>query len=260
VRRASAWLGAAFFVHCTLIVYVGLSVVGGSVRPLAAAVAVAVLAAGPLVLLVWRERRDPTAARPARWMRRGIGVVPAHAVGVGIASADRVVPAGSAGWSAVVMVAIAVSVVELLPVLVAGRCLHRPLSADLGELDVEIQIKIRPVEPWMPWWFSHHDVRLTDELLIVTVRPGPRWAYAKHIALAEIRAVDVRRIGERDASWFSSPEDGIALTPPPGDVVVVRHQCGVQLLPVGLPAEFADVLRTRIAKRAPTALDRRGRR
>jgi hypothetical protein len=210
------------------------------------------LTAAPLVLVVWRERRDPIAARPARWMRRGVGFVPAHAVGVGIASADRLDPAGVAGWSAVAMVAIAVSVVELLPVLVASRCLRRPLSADLGELDIEIEVKIRPAETRMPSWLSHHDVRLTDELLIVTARPGPRWAYTKCIALAEIRAVDVRRTDERDVSWFSVSEDGIHLAPPPGDVVEIHHRHGAQLLPVDPSAGFADVVRSRLAKRAPT--------
>jgi hypothetical protein len=260
VRWAGAWLGAAFFVHCSLIVYVGLSVVGGSVRPFAVAVAAVVLTAGPLALLLWRERRDPSAARPARWTRRGIGFVPLHAVGVGIASADRLTPAGSTGWSAVVLLALVVSVVELLPVLAAGRCLRRPLSVDLGEIDVEVDVKIRPAAPWMPSWLSHHDVRLTDELLIVTVRPGPRWAYAKFIALAEIHAVDVRRAEEWDAPWFSSPEDGLSLVAPPGDIVVIRHRHGVQLLPVEFPAEFADIVRVRIAKRAPAARDRPGRR
>lgn len=248
-RRAYAWLAAAFFVHCTLIVYVGLSAGGGSVRPLAAAVAAVVLTAAPLALLVWRERRDPSTSRPARWTSRAIGIVPVHAVGVGIATA------GSTGWSAVCLVALVVSAVELLPVVLAGRCLRRPLSADLGELDVEIQVKIRPTGHWMPSWLSQHDVRLTEELLIVTVRPGPRWGYARSIALAEIRAVDVRPAKAQDCSWFSSPEDSIALPTPPGDIVVVSHRHGVQLLPVELPARFAEVVRARVARRAAVALD-----
>jgi hypothetical protein len=155
MRRARAWLATAFFVHCTLIGYVGLSVGGGSVRSPAAVV----LAVAPLAMLVWWERREPTPARPARWMRRAVGIVPAHAVGVGLASADRLGPAGSTAWGAAALVAVVVTVVELLLVRAAGRCALRPLSADLGELDVEIQVKIRPAAPWMPSWLSHHDVR-----------------------------------------------------------------------------------------------------
>jgi hypothetical protein len=250
MRRARAWLATAFFVHCTLIGYVGLSVGGGSVRPPAAAVAAVVLAVAPPAMLVWWERREPTPARPARWMRRAVGIVPAHAVGVGLASADRLGPAGSTAWGAVALVAVVVTVVELLLVRAAGRCALRPLSADLGELDVEIQVKIRPAAPWMPSWLSHHDVRVTDELLIVTVRPGPRWGYAMCIPLADIRAVDVRPSDGRDVPWFTSPENGVALSAPPGDVVVIHHRNGVRLLPVEQPAGFAEVLDARIAKGA----------
>jgi hypothetical protein len=70
------------------------------------------------------------------------------------------------------------------------------------------------------------------------------------IPLADIRAVDVRPSDGRDVPWFTSPENGVALSAPPGDVVVIHHRSGVRLLPVEQPAGFAEVLDARIAEGA----------
>jgi hypothetical protein len=245
----------AFFVHCTLIVYVGCSVGGGSVRPLAAAVAAAVLAGTPLAVLVWRERRSSTVGRPSRWFGRGLATVPVHAVGVGIASADLLTLAGMTTWSAVSLIAAVVSAVELLPVVLAGRVLRRPLSADLGEVDIEIRIKIRSWASWSPPWLAQNDVRLTDEHLVITVRPGPTWAYVKCIDLADVRAVEVRRTEEQDGPWFST-EGGHVLWPPPGDVVVIEYGPGVQILPVFEAVGFGEVLRARAERSERAGSDR----
>jgi hypothetical protein len=245
LRRARAWLGVAFFVHCTLIVYVGCSVAGGSVGPPAAAVAASVLTAVPMAVLLWRERRSSTAGQPWRWPRSGLAVVPVHAVGVGIAAGDLLAPAGMTMWTAVPSIAAVVSVVELLPVVLAGRALRRPLSADLGELDVEIRVEIRSGA--RRWWLAQDDVRLTDEQLIITVRPGPRWGYVRTVDLADVRAVEVRPAREEDRPWFST-DDGHVVSPPHGDVVVVGHRRGVQILPVFEPVGFGEVLRARVER------------
>jgi hypothetical protein len=245
VWRARRWLGLAFFLHCGLIVHVASAVGTGSVRPLVPAVTASVFVAVPLaVLYVW-ERRSPSARRPSCWAGRGSFVAVLHGVGVGIAFAGPLRTAGFSTWGAVSSVAASVVVVELVPVLLAARGLRRPLSRDLGEADVEIRVKIRPPERWMPSWMSQHDVRLTDEHLIVMVRPGPTWGYAKYVPLSDVRGVEVRRTDERDASWFSA-EDGFVLPPAPGDAVVVHHRTGVQLLPVRDAAGFAEVLAGRI--------------
>jgi hypothetical protein len=249
LRRAHAWLRAAFVLHCTLIVYVGCAAGGGSISPIALAVVATALTVAPLVILLWRERRSSTAARPSHWVTRGLATVPVHAGGVGIASVGVFTPTGMTTWSAFLLTTAAVSVVELVPVVLANRALRRPLSADLGEIDIEIFVKIRSSVPWLPSWLSHDDVRLTDEALIITVRPGPTWGYARCIGLDEIREVEIRRTVDQDGAWFSVA-DGPVLWPPAGDVVVIHHRLGVQILPVDEPAGFAEVLEARVARAA----------
>lgn len=255
LRRAHAWLGVAFFVHCTLIVYVGCAVAGGSIGPLAAAVAASVLTAAPLAVLLWRERGSSTAGQPWRWPGSGMATVPVHAVGVGIAAGDLLAPAGMTMWNAVPSIAAVVSAVELVPVVRAARALRRPLSADLAEIDVEIQVKIRSGVRRSRWWLAQADVRLTDEQLIITVRPGPRWGYMRTIDLTDVSAVEVRPPREGDGSWFST-DDGHAHSPPPGDVVVIDHRRGVQILPVFEPIGFAEILRVRVERAVHMGADR----
>lgn len=249
------WLGVAFFVHCTLIVYVGCSVAGGSIGPPAAAVAAAVLTAAPMAVLLWRERRSSTAGQPWRWPASGVSAVPVHAVGVGIAAGDLLGRAGMSMWSAVPSIAAVVSVVELMPVVLAARALRRPLSADLGEIDVEIQVEIRSGARRSKRWLARDDVRLTEEQLIITVRPGPRLGYMRTIDLTDVSAVEVRPAREGDGSWFSA-DDGHADSPPPGDVVVVDHRRGVQILPVFEPIGFAEILRVRVERAMHMGADR----
>jgi hypothetical protein len=212
-----------------------------------------VLAVAPLVLLLWRERRSSAAGRPSLWVTRALATVPVHAVGVGIALAGLRAPAG-ATWTAITMIAAGVWAAELVPIVLAARALRRPLSADLGELDIEIDVKVRSSESWRPSWLAQDDVRLTDERLIITVRPGPTWGYATSIALAAIRDVEVRRAEERDGPWFTAA-GGPVLMPPPGDVVAIHHGDGLQILPVFDPAGFADALRARV-ERTVRGLDR----
>lgn len=184
-----------------------------------------------------------------------MAVVPVHAVGVGIAVGDLLAPAGMAMWSAVASIAAVVSAVELLPVVLAVRAVRRPLSADLGEIDVEIQVKIRSGGRRSTPWLAQDDVRLTDEQLIITARPGPRWGYVRIIDLTDVRAVEVRPTREGDGSWFSTG-DGHTHPPPPGDVVVIDHRRGVQILPVFEPKGFAEVLRARVERSVHVGADR----
>jgi hypothetical protein len=249
-RRAGGWLGVAFFVHGTTLVFVLSAVVGGSVRPVGAALTAGVLVVAPLVLLVRWERIDPTGRRPARWVRRGLTIVLPHAVAFGITAAALLGRALSHPLAAgVVFFSCALLVVELVATAFASRALRRPLSAELGEMDIEVLLKIRSSAEWLPSWLAHDEVRLTGDSLVITARPDTKWMFVRQIALADVVDVDTRSTTPQDGPWFVT-ESGRSFWPPSGEVVVITHRGGNQLLPVSEPVGFADVLRARIRKMA----------
>jgi hypothetical protein len=251
LRRAYGWSGAAFLVYGTTFVFVLFAAVGGSIRPTAVGWAAAVLAIASLVLLFWRERRAPAARRPASWVPRSLAIALPHAIAFGVAAAgvlDRTVPPS---WERVVLLGCAPLAIELVAIGIASRALRRPLTADLGEMDVEIVVKIRSPAEWLPGWLSHHDVTLTDDSVIITVRLDSKWKFVLRIALIDVVEVDIRRTTTQDGPWFVT-DDGRPIWSPPGDLVAIKHRRGIQLLPVHDPVGFADVLRARIRTRATT--------
>ncbi|GAA5129356.1 hypothetical protein [Pseudonocardia adelaidensis] len=243
LRRARGFLAAAWFVHGTTLVIAALAVVTGVVRPLPLALAVVVFAAVPLGALIRWERTEPSARRPAGWVRRAVGVALPHQVGFGLAAAtlwERQVPVGLA-W--LVFAAVPMSV-ELTAVALASRAMRRPLTADLGRMEVEVLAKIRSSDSRIPAMFSNDDVVITDKALVITVRPDLTWKFVETIDLADIAEIDVRpaTAGER---WLVT-EDGRVYATPPGNVVRVVHRSGVRSIPVEDPSGFASVLGARI--------------
>jgi hypothetical protein len=245
LRRAHVWLCTALFVHCTTFVFVVVAVAGGSIRPTGAAVAAAVLAAVSLTVLPWLERLDPVAKRPARWLRRGSAVVTPHAVAFGIAASALYGGGAPLAWWQAVQFACAGLVIELMAVALASRALRWPLSAELGEMDVEVQVKLRSSAEWLPVWLSHDDVTLTGEALITTLRPGGKWAFMERIGLADIVDVDTRQTTAEDGPWFIT-DDGQRFWPPAGQAIVITHRLGTRQLPVHDAERFAVVLRARV--------------
>ncbi len=248
-RRAHGWLVAAFLVYGTTFVFVLFAAVGGSIRPTAVGWAAAALAITSLVLLLWRERRAPAARRPASWVPRGLAIALPHAIAFGVAAAgmfDRTVPPS---WERVVLLGCAPLAIELVAIGIASRALRRPLAADLGEMDIEIVVKIPSAADSLPAWLARDYVTLTDDSIIVTVRPDSKWKFVLRIALLDLVEVDIRRTTAQDGPWFVT-DDGRPIWPPPGDLVAIMHRRGVQLLPVHDPAGFADVLRARIRTKA----------
>ncbi len=245
LRRAHAWLCTTLFLRCTTFVFVVFAVAGGSIRPTGAAVAAAVLAVMSLAVLLWLERREPVAKRPARWLRRGSAVIPPHAVAFGVAAAALYGGGEPLAWWQAVQFACAGLVVELMSVALASRALRWPLSAELGEMDVEVQVKVRSSAEWLPVWLSHDDVTLTEDALITTLRPGGKWAFMERIRLADIVDVDTRQTTAEDGPWFVVDE-GQMFWPPAGQAVVITHRLGTRLLPVHDAERFALVLRARM--------------
>jgi hypothetical protein len=243
LRRARTLLVAALFVHGTTLVVAALAIVTGAVGPLGWAFAVVALVAGPLIALARWERTASSRGRPAGWVRRALGVALPHHIGFGIAAAalwDRQVVAGPV-WVTYAAVPLAV---ELTAVALASRSLRRPLTAELGRMEVEVLAKIRGSDPRIPSILSNDEVILTDKALVITVRPDLGWKFVETIELADVSEVEVRpaSAGER---WLVT-EDGRVFATPPGHAVRVVHRCGARSLPVEDPSGFATVLRSRI--------------
>jgi hypothetical protein len=237
----------ALFVHGTTFAFVLFSIIGGSISPPAAALSAGGFAMISVIWFVVWERRLPIARRPALWMRRSTLVVLPHSVAFGIAAAaivDGIAPPTSYSIAAF---ASATLLIEFIAIRLASRTLRRPLSADLGELDVEVLTKIRPASEGMPVWLGNDDVRLTHESLLITVRPDSKWAFVETIRLSDIVEVDTRTTQPQDGPWLEV-DGGRMFWPPSGDVVVVTHRDGARRLPVQDPAGFAEVLRARVRK------------
>jgi hypothetical protein len=245
LRRSRVWLTAAQFVHGSTFVFVVLAVIDGSMPTTGAAVA-ASLAVGSLVQFAWWERRAPSSGRPAMWPRRGLGVVLPHAAAFGIAADARTELMPGSAWSQVLLFGCAVLVCEGGAVCLASRALRFPLTPDLGEMDVEVLVKIRSDAEWQPEWAYHDDVRLTGDALLITVRPNPKWNYVVRIDLLDVTGVVVRPAKSSDGPWLVV--DGHRFWPPGGDAVAIVHRSGTTLLPVRRAKGFADVVRARIQK------------
>jgi hypothetical protein len=242
-RRARIFLGIAWFVHGTTLVFVALAVVTGAARPLATALAASVLVVGPLVALARWERTAPSSGRPAVWLRRSVGVAVPHQFGFGLTATALSEWSAPAVWQCLAFAAVP-SGVEVAAVALAARVLRRPLSAELGTMPVEVLGRIRTADARLPAFLSNDDVVLTPTALVTTVRPGSRWKYVETIALDDITEVEVRRAALGEPWLVIEGERGYVT--PEGDLVQVVHRGGVRSLPVEDPAGFAAVLRARI--------------
>jgi hypothetical protein len=245
LRCSRVWLTAAYLVHGGTFVFVVLAVIDGSV-PTTGGVIAAALAVGSLVLFAWWERRAPSSGRPAEWPRRGVGVVLPHSAAFGIAAEARTELIPGPAWSQVLLFACALLVFEGGAICQASRVLRFPLRPELGEMDVEVLVKIRSVIGWLPAWLSHDDVRLTGDALLITVRPNSTWTYAFRIALLDVTDVVVRSTASWGGPWLVA--DGHRFWAAVGDAVAITHRSGTTLLPVDRPDAFADVVRFRIQK------------
>lgn len=168
-----------------------------------------------------------------------------HAVAFGIAAGALYEGAAPPAWWQVAMFACAVLVIELVAIAFASRALRWPLSADLGETDVEVQVNVRSSAEWLPVWLSNDNVTLTEDSLITTLRPGGKWAFVERIGLADIADVDTRQTTAQDGPWFVT-DGGRMFWPPAGQAVVITHRLGTRLLPVHDAERFAVVLRARV--------------
>ncbi len=171
IRQQWFWLGLAIALHVAAMFVVLTSVVAGRVAPVEA-VAAAALVIGAPITCVWLERRDAVRRRPARWLRRAMGVVVPSAVAVGLASGAVTDGRGQA------LPAVGLVVAQLACVVLAARALRHPVRAELGEMAVEVIAKVRSdYQSATPTWALQDEVRLTDREFVAVLRPGPASAF-----------------------------------------------------------------------------------
>ncbi|WP_232668165.1 hypothetical protein [Pseudonocardia sp. TRM90224] len=198
-----------------------------------AGIAATIVAVVPALGLVWHERRNPTGTAPSRFRNRSIGVALVQGVAVGLVVDNTI------GWLVAPVAAAALS----LPAIAAFRALRYPLSADLGDTDVEIKVRIRPIGN-QPAWTNPHAVTLTGTEIVVRAQQGLTHAYEEHIPLAAVLDIDVRPTVPADDPWFVLED--LRLPTPAGDVLVVRHTSGQRVLPVLHAADFGAVANARV--------------
>ena len=246
VRRARLWLGTAVVVHViTLVAINGLAGLG-YVRPAPMAGVVSVLAAGPLLVLLWYERRDPSDDRPACWPARAVATSLPQAAASGMVGSHLIGETVLAGWPLSAVLACATLSVQVGPAVLASRTLRCPLTPELGETDVEVLARVRSSRG-VPRWLEYDDVRVTDQHVIATIRPNMSWKGVLCIPLVDVVSVDVRPGTPQDSPWIRL-EGEFAYDVPAGDVVVIHHRCGTQVLPVYDAAAVADLIRVRAGK------------
>ncbi|WP_143517249.1 hypothetical protein [Pseudonocardia sp. MH-G8] len=242
IRRQWFWLGLAVVVHVAALVAVLTLVVGGRVAPVGVAAAAAALVIGAPITAFWLERRDAVRHRPDRWLRRALLVVVAHACAVGLASS-----AGTAEWQVQALLVVALAVVELVCVVMAGRALRFPLTPELGEMAVEVSEKIRSEhQAGTPVWALQDEMRLTDEGVVAILSPGAMSAFGIGVRLADVEAVSVRPGRAADNPWVRL-DGGERYFVTGEEVIELRHRGGTMVVPVCNAAAFAEVIRARIA-------------
>jgi hypothetical protein len=241
IRRQWFWLGLALAVHVASLVAVLTLVSKGRVAPVEAACAAALVIGAPIVS-GRLERRDAVRRRPARWLRRALGVVVPNAVALGLVGG-----AVAEGWQ--VQAAVGVGVVQLVGVVLAARALRYPLRPELGEMAVEVTAKVRSAhQVGAPAWALPDEVRLTGREVVVVVHPGPGSAVGIGVRFDDVMDVSVRPARPDEGPWVRL-ESGGRYFAGEGDVVEVRHRDGVLVVPVCHAAAFAEVICSRIAAR-----------
>lgn len=196
ICRQWFWLGLAVALHVAAVVPVLTVVVRGRIAPVEAALAAALVIAAPITC-VWLERRDAVRRRPARWLRRALGVVVPNAVAVGLASGAVTDGPGQ------VLPAVGLVVAQLACVLLAARALRYPLRAELGEMAVEVTDKVRSDhQSGVPVWALQDEVRLTEREVLVVVRPGPMSAFGVAVRLDDVMDVSARAAQPGERPWI----------------------------------------------------------
>jgi hypothetical protein len=210
------------------------------------AAVVLLLAGAPLlvVLLVPRCRLHPD--RPAAWPGRALAISISQAAACSIAVASGFNEGALVPWIQIGLPGL-VAVLPVVAAVLAVRSLRHPLSPELGELDVEMRVAIRVAAPGVPQWFTQDQVRLTRDELIALFRPSAARAAVMRIALTDVTGVAARPVRSQDNPWITLP-DGDEYYAPSGDVIVIRHKHGTNVLPVNDAKEFAEVLRIRAAR------------
>jgi hypothetical protein len=250
-------LGSAVVVHVLTLVAINVLVGSGHVQPAARAATVALLATGPLLVLLRYERRHPSDNRPACWPARALATSLPQAAASGMAGSGFLGESVLAPWQQGMLLACATLLVQVGPAVLATRTLLRPLTPELGETSVELVVNVRS-NRGVPRWLEYDDVRLTDQEIIITARPNMSWKGVISIPLLDVVAVDARPSTPQDNPWIRLDDD-LAYDVPPGEVVAIRHRHGTRVLPVYDAAAFADVIRVRAGKVESSGQEARSR-
>jgi hypothetical protein len=241
LRRRNLWLGVGLAIHLAATVASIRAAVGGMVLPVSDAVGVVALSISTPFLLVWFERRTAIWNRPARWLRRALGVLAPHGVAIGITTGA--ILTGFA-WPVRVACPLLLVLVQAGCVTLASRAVRYPLTPELGRMRVEVEAKIRSTDN-LPALASPHDVRLTNEEIIITVRPSISYCVMPRISLDAVTSAAARPALPQDSPWIRIPEGGEYFVTS-GDVVEVKCRSGSAVLPVYDAAAFTEVLRSRL--------------
>jgi hypothetical protein len=242
IRRQWFWLGLAVALHVAAVVAVLTLVVRGRVAPVEAAIA-AVLVIGAPLACGWLERRDAVRRRPARWLRRALGVVVPNAVAVGLAVGAVVDGPGQ------VLPAVGLAGTQLACVALASWALRYPLRPELGEMAVEVTDKVRSDhQSGVPVWALQDEVRLTEREILAVVRPGPMLAFGVAVRLDDVMDVSARAAQPGGRPWIRL-DGGEQYFAGEGEVVEVRHRRGALVVPACHAEAFAEVVRSRVAAR-----------
>jgi hypothetical protein len=245
-RRARLWLNTAAVVHVIVMGAINGVVASSLARPTATAAVVSVLATGPLLMMVWYERRNPSANRPTCWPARALAASLPQGAAVAMIASGLLGETVHTPWGYGVALACATLLVQVGPAVLASRTLRHPLTPELGEMSVEVLVHIRS-NRGVSAWLEYDDVRLTDQQIITIVRPNLSWKWMICIPLIDVTAVEVRPGTPKDNPWIRI-DDALAYDLPPGDVVVIHHRQGTQVLPIHNAAAFAEVIRVRAGK------------
>lgn len=247
IRRSTAWLGSALVVHIVIAaVVVALAVSAPTAPPVWTSGAIAVVIAGPVLLLV-RERVKSSRGKPALWPGRAFVPAALQGLALGVTANMHVTGANGSQLLPTLGALIAVAL-QILCVVMAGRSLVRPYSSEVGQLDVEVVAKIRQGRARDVPLLALDDVTLRCKDLLLTVRPGIKHKYVRRLVLNTISDIEVRPSTPADSPWFAL-EGGRQYAVPPGEVLVIRRRSGGNVvLPVFDARGFAEALRARVRR------------
>lgn len=241
LRRRNLWWYLGMSVHLAATGAILSAAADGAVQPLGLATGTIVLAAASPALAAWLEWREPIWSRPASWLRRALGVLIPQTVAFGITGG--VVLSGFA-WPVRVAGPLLLMMVQLGCVVLASRAMRYPLTPELGRMPVEVAVKIRSSDN-APAVASQHDVRLTEQEIVTTVRPNFSSSAMQRIALEAVTSVVARPGRPQDSPWFKL-SDGLEFFITPGHVVEVEYRGGTAVLPVYDAIAFAEVVQARL--------------